>query len=259
MQSPQAESEIKLSKEKQRSVLENLNLTETIAALKQDGFSLGINLHQEVIQEIWDVAMRTPCYANSDSQLSFYYPEKKQAQAKYGTPFIIGRYDNIALACPAIKKLETDPILLEIARQYLQAEPVYQGNQLWWNFPVESSLYERRLEVQMFYCDRLCRCASRNRKNSHFLRFSFYITDVDLCSSPHVCVRGSHINKKCSQIHLSKGCSYQEITKYYDYKNIVPICGKAGSGFVEDTRCFHKATPPGSKQRLTLQITFSHR
>ncbi|HEY9742032.1 MAG TPA: hypothetical protein V6C90_16215, partial [Coleofasciculaceae cyanobacterium] len=49
----------------------------------------------------------------------------------------------------------------------------------------------------------------------------------------------------------------QEITKYYGYKNIVPICGKAGFGFVEDTGCFHKGTPSGSKDRLLLQIEFA--
>lgn len=234
----------------QNSVLEIVNLNKIIAFLEGDGFALGINLPPNLTRQIWEFAMHTPCYGNNDTKLGFFYAEKKQAQAKYGNCFISGHYYNTALLCPVIQALETDPLLLEIATRYLDAKPIHQGNQLWWSFPVESTVYERRRAAQMFHCDlENCRC----------LNFSFYITDVDLCSNPHVCVRGSHMKKKRSHRFLEGGCSYQEITKYYGYENIVPICGKAGSGFVEDTLCFHKKTVPSSKDRLTLQIQFADR
>ena len=230
------------------SLFDNINVEQTINFLKKDGFFLGINLPQDVVQEIWQFAIHTPCYGNGKTNLGFYYADKEQAQAKYGNALVSGNYYNTALLCPAIKKLERDSLLLEIARQYLEAEPVHQANQLRWNFPVESTIYERRQAVQMFHCD------SDDRRS---LKFSFYITDVDLCSSPHVCVRRSHGKKKLSPHLLQRGLSFQEITKYYGYKNIVPICGKAGFGFVEETGCFHKETPPGSKDRLLLQIEFA--
>lgn len=241
-------SGIKKINDERFSIFENTNVDETINFLKKDGFSLGINLPQDVVQEIWQFAIHMPCYGNGQTNLGFYYADKEQAQAKYGNPLVSGSYYNTALLCPAIKKLERDSLLIEIARQYLEAEPVHQGNQLGWSFPVESTIYERRQAVQMFHCD------SSNRRS---LKFFFYITDVDLCSSPHVCVRRSHAKKKLSHLLLQRGLSFQEITKYYDYKNIVPICGKAGFGFVEDTGCFHKETPPGSKERLLLQIEFA--
>ena len=230
--------------------LENIDINHTITTLKKDGFCREINLSQEITQQIWQFAMNTPCYANSDSKLSFYYSEKEQAQAKHVNHFVRACYDNIALLCPAIKKIETDPILLEIASRYWDAEPLHQESHLWWNFPVESTIYERRRAAQLFHA---------NEGDSLSLQFSFYITDVDLCSSPHVCVKGSHVKKKYSPLSRRKGCSYQDITEFYGYKNIVPICGKAGSGFVEDTRCFHQATSPGSQDRLILQVSFSHR
>ncbi|HEY9669320.1 MAG TPA: phytanoyl-CoA dioxygenase family protein [Coleofasciculaceae cyanobacterium] len=234
----------------QNYILEIANLNKIIAFLEGDGFALGLNLPQKLTEEIWEFAMHTPCYGNNETKLGFFYSEKEQAQAKHGNPFISGHYYNTALLCPVIKALETDPLLLEIATRYLETEPLHQGNQLWWSFPVESTVYERRRAAQMFYCTlENCRC----------LNFSFYITDVDLCSNPHVCVRGSHMKKKHSHRFLEGGCSYQEITKYYGYENIVPICGKAGSGFVEDTLCFHKKTVPSSKERLTLQIQFADR
>lgn len=234
----------------QNSILEVVNLNKTVAFLEGDGFALGLNLPPKLTEKIWEFAMHTPCYGNNDTKLGFFYSQKDQAQAKHGNPFISGHYYNTALLCPVIKALETDPLLLEIATRYLGAEPIHQGNQLWWSFPVESTVYERRRAAQMFYC---------TPENCRRLNFSFYITDVDLCSNPHVCVRGSHMKKKHSHRFLKGGCSYQEITKYYGYENIVPICGKAGLGFVEDTLCFHKKTVPSSKERLTLQIQFAER
>lgn len=230
------------------SIFKPLNVEEVAYSLRKDGLFLGMNLPQEVVREIYDFAIRTPCYANGETTLGFYYPDKEQAEAKYGKPFVAGSYYNTALLCPVIEKLGNDPILLAIARHYLKAEPIHQGNQLSWSFPVESTIYERRRETQMFHYD---------WDHCHFLKFFFYITDVDLCSSPHVCVRGSHVKKKLSHLLLRRGRSYQEITDYYGYKNLIPICGKAGFGFVEDTLCFRKGTPPGSKNRLLLEIKFA--
>jgi len=241
-------SKINQSITNSHSVIENINIDKTVCNLKKDGFYLGINLPQHIVQEILDFALITPCYGNKKSNLGFYYSEKEQAQAQYGKPLVAGSYYNTALLCPAIKKLENDPTLLAIAAKYLETEPVHQGNQLWWSFAVESSIYERRRAAQVFYHD---------LDDRRLLKFFFYLTDVDLCSSPHVCVRGSHIKRKFSRRFLRGGCSHQEIAGYYGYENIVPICGKAGLGFVEDSLCFHKATPPGSRDRLILQIDFA--
>lgn len=50
-----------------------------------------------------------------------------------------------------------------------------------------------------------------------------------------------------------------DIVKYYGADNVVPICGKAGFGFAEDTFCFHKAMIPTRKDRLMLQIQFARK
>lgn len=230
------------------SLLEKININEIINYLNKDGCSLGINLHKEVAQEIWKSAKTTLCYGNNHPNLGFYYSEKEQAQVNYGTSFTTGYYDNTSLPCSVIKYLESDPLLLEIATQYLESEPIHEESQLWWNFPVESTIYERRRSAQMFH---------RESDDSRCLQFFFYITNVDLCSSPHIYVRGSHQSKFLSRLYQPKEFSYQEVVQFYGYQSIIPICGKVGSGFVEDPRCFHKKSPPSSKERLTLQIRFS--
>lgn len=225
----------------------SINSDEIVALLKKDGFALGINLALSSWEEIYEFALKTLCYGNGNPELEFYYSEKGEIQAKYGKPIFRGNYLNSGLLCPAIKKLENDPKLLEIATKYLETDSVHHENQLWWSFPVESTIYERRRAAQMFHYE------TGHRRS---LKFSFYLTNVDLCSSPHVCVKGSHIKKKLTHRLFYTGRSHPEIVNYYGYKNIVPICGKAGFGFVEDTACFHKATPPGSKDRLILELTY---
>ncbi|MGB5963277.1 MAG: hypothetical protein WBG73_21760 [Coleofasciculaceae cyanobacterium] len=226
------------------SVLE-VNLDTTLSSLKSDGFFLGTNLQKKLVQEIFKFATNNPCYGNGNKNIEFYYNDQKPR--KLSQPLSFATYTNAASLCPGIKKLESDPILLEIAANYLEAKPIHQQSQLWWNFPVKSSIYERRHAVQKFHY----------HHDYRRLRFIFYITDVDLCSSPHICVRGSHTKKKLAHRFITKGCSQPEIRQYYGYENIVPICGKAGFGFVENPLCFHKENPPGSKDRLTLQIEFA--
>jgi hypothetical protein len=233
-------------------IITTVDIPEILDSLKKDGFSLGINLPSELISEIWTFANRTLCYGNNDPSLGFYYSEKEQAQTKYGSIFKMGDYYKKTSLCPVIKQLGNDPILLKIAARYLDSEAVHQGNQLRWNFPLESPIHEPGQSPQMFH---------REGNKRRVLKFLFYITDVDLCSNPHVCVRGSHIKKELfkkelSPVYRRREYSYQEITEYYGYQNIVPICGRAGLGFVEDMRCFHRKASPGSKDRLTLQIKF---
>lgn len=239
--------DIKKLSQSSSSIFDNINFKQIVKDLKIHGFHLGTNLPRYLIQEIMQFAIDTPCYANGNTNLGFYYPDKEQAQAKYESLFTSGVYYNTALHCPAIKKLESDSLLLEVAAKYLRAEPIHQGNQLSWNFPIESTFYERRQAAQVFHC---------NLPDRRSLKFVFYITDVGLCSSPYVCVQSSHI-KKLSKQSLHKGLSFKQAVHYYGYKNIVPICGKAGFGFVQDTGCFHKETSPGSTERLVLQIEFA--
>lgn len=230
---------------KSESILE-INLETVLNSLKLDGFFLGTNLKKNLAQEIYKFAINTPCYGNGNKSAEFYYDDKELVKVQE-QPLSFANYSNAASLCPSIKKLENDPILLEIAANYLEAQPIHQQSQLWWNFPVKSSIYERRHAAQKFHY----------HNDYRRLRFVFYLTDVDLCSSPHISVRGSHTRKTLAHRFLNRGCSQPEIRQYYGYENIVPICGKAGFGFVENPLCFHKENPPGSKDRLTLEIEFA--
>ena len=237
-----------LSYETNNSVFTQIDLDEAVTQIKKEGFYLGLQLPKKLVKEIVEFANNTVCYGNRKSQLGFYYDQKAEAQTSLQKEIKVGCYFNTAQLCPAIAKLQKDPQLLAIAARYLEKEPIHQGNQLWWSFAGESSDWERRQNAQMFHYD---------LDDYKFLKFFFYLTDVDDTSGPHICVRASHKHKKFSHALLRKREKDKHIIDCYGEDSLVTICGEAGFGFVEDPLCFHKGLTPTKRDRLLLQIEFA--
>ncbi|MCC5637456.1 hypothetical protein LC593_16720 [Nostoc sp. CHAB 5844] len=232
----------------QNSYFADVEVDEVVKNLHEEGLFLGINLPQEVVQEIVMFAKSTACYANRKSHLGFYYHQKEVAQNQVGKQFTTGCYFNTGLFCSAIKKLQNDPKLLAIAAKYLDAQPVHQGNKLWWSFAGESTYKEQSQAAQFFHYD---------LDDYRFIKFFFYLTDVDSQSGQHMCVRRSHKKKKSTHLWFRKRETDQDIINYYGQESLVSISGQAGFGFAEDPLCFHKGLPPTHKDRLILQIEFA--
>lgn len=225
-----------------------LHVPEVVEALKKDGIYLGLNLPKAIVQEIIKFVNSTNCYGDGKDNYGFLYSEKSSAEQLYGKIFIRSEYNNIAWLCPAIQQLVNDHKLLEIATKYLGKNAIFTGCRLHWIFVVKEVEYDLDKAAMNFHYD---------LNDYRSLTFFFYLTDVDLFSGPHVCIRGSHNHKKLSYLlSLFRRQSEAELLNYYGEENKLTICGKSGFGFVEDVFCFHKATPPMSQDRLLLQIRF---
>ncbi|MBD2681628.1 MULTISPECIES: hypothetical protein [Nostoc] len=232
---------------KSSTLFPGIDIDLVVNNLKENGFYLGLNLPKDIVNQIANFADSHACYGDYKPHLGFFYNQKEAAEKHYDQIFKLAGYFNTALLCPAIKKLQNDPILLAIAGKYLECNPVHLSNQLWWSFAGETTTFEKMKTFQMFHYD---------LDDYRFLKFFFYLTDVDALGGPHVCVRGSHNKKKLSHLLLPKCETDEEIIKYYQEKSLVTIYGKAGFGFAEDTFCFHKGTTPIAQDRLMLQVEF---
>jgi hypothetical protein len=227
----------------------DLKVDDAVHCLQKDGVYLGLQLPKTILQEILSFAYSNHCYGDAEYTCGFLYSEKDKAIRQHGKPFIRGEYYNTAALCPAIKKLASDPKLLEIATKYLGKTPVFTGSRLHWIFVVKEAGYDLNKAAMNFHYDLNDYCS---------LRFFFYLTDVDLLSGPHVCIRGSHNRKKLAYLFsLIRRQPEAELLDYYGAEKSLTVCGSAGFGFAEDVFCFHKATPPISKDRLLLQIQFN--
>ena len=233
------------------SIFKDLQVDRVVEEIRQQGYSLDINLPPDILDEITHSAYSSKIQARNFPELNFIYADKQNLEiADDSNTFVHGTYPNFRSQICAIAKLENDPKLLKIAARYFNCEPVTIRSDLSWCFVAQRSLYEKNGDAQILF--------HYDLDDFHALKFFFFITDVDLTGGPHVCMRGTHQKKKLiHQLSWSIGRSDDEIIDCYGRENLVTICGQAGSGFAEDPFCFHRGTPPTGKDRLMLQIEFA--
>jgi len=90
----------------------------------------------------------------------------------------------------------------------------------------------------------------------NFVYASFYITDTDRQSGAHVMMKRSHNKKPLRMLLGSASASQEAVRQRYGLDNEITIEGPAGTGFVQDTSCYHRATPPTHRDRLMLAVRF---
>ena len=231
------------------SIFPEVNVDLVVGQLRNDGLYIGINLPQNILPEILSFSQSIRYFANANTELSFILPEKKAAELKYQQKFITAYQLNPTSLCTAVKKVEQDPKLWEIAGKYLETNPCLIETKLWWTFATQEAV-DRSLALPFeFHYD---------LEDFRFIKFMFYLQDVDRFSGPHVCVKGSHNQKKLShQFNLIRETSESEIFDYYGSDKVQTIYGKAGLGFVEDFYCFHRGIEPIEQDRLILEVKFA--
>ena len=90
----------------------------------------------------------------------------------------------------------------------------------------------------------------------NFIYVNFYLQDTDERTGAHVLIEASHHDKKPR--HLLGSARLDDDQAYRDYgaNRIRVMRGPAGTGFFEDTTCYHKALAPIDQPRLMLQIRY---
>jgi len=232
-----------------KSIFQKVNVDLAVEELRSDGLYVGLNLPQNILSEILDYSRSVSYLGNGNAKFNFLFSEKEKAESKYQKRFITAHHLNPALQCLAVQKIEKDPKLWSIAAKYLETNPILMETRLWWTFASEEAVDKSLALPFNFHYD---------LEDYRFIKFMFYLKDIDRASGPHVCVRGSHNQKKLkAQFSLIRETSEQDISNYYGRERMETICGKAGLGFVEDFYCFHRGTVPISQDRLILEVKFA--
>lgn len=235
----------------QTESLFDLDVTKTVKTLQQDGVCLGLDLPSDFLADLQQYLLTQSCYAGGKTELGFKITDKELLDRNFDQPFYVARYFNLSINCPQVMQLARDPKLQAIAKQYVGKQVQYTGASLFWTFPIKGVSVDS--DQQMF---------------SHFhydiddfagLRFCFYLTDVAVDDGSHVCISGSHIKKRLRYLlnFLSRIQPETELAQLYSAEQFLTIAGKSGTGFMEDTFCFHKGNPPQIKPRLFLQLHFA--
>ncbi len=233
----------------QSELFPNADPTEILRSLNQDGIWQGFKLPQIILDEILDYTRRMPTYGNRDPNLGFYVKDIDAVQKKTGLNFTLASYFNTLGQCSAIQQVAQDLVLNEVARRYIGPRARHLGTNIWWSYANDSLGFKERNEfAQLFHYD---------LDDYKFIKFFFYLTDVDEESGPHVYVRGSHKKKPLSHLYPMRRLQDFEVESSYPKSDILTLTGKAGDGFVEDTFAIHKGAAPARKNRLLLQLYYA--
>ncbi|WP_153020755.1 phytanoyl-CoA dioxygenase family protein [Pseudomonas sp. BMS12] len=219
-----------------------------IEDLRRDGAVIGPSLSEADVRYLRELAERTPCFADRNPALGFYIKDLDAIEAKLSKPLLLAQYFNVQ-SDPVVARLSKDPFMLSLAAGYLGVEPKLMSVNMWWTFPVNASAEDRSRHAHVFHYD---------LDDIKFIKFFFYLTDVDGDSGPHVFVRGSNRDIRYKNSFLkSKRFTDEEIVSSYGVESVVEVYGSAGSCLIEDTITLHKGVTPLRRPRLLLQFEFS--
>jgi len=221
-----------------------------VQTVRQEAVYVGLNLPSAIIAEIKAFALSEPLHAiYAPNGPIFRYADVLNGFAPDGRPIPVGGVSD-PQRCPAIQTIINDPILRCIVRRYLGHEPRKVLALLSWTFCSAMTDDERRRlrhHVIDYHYD---------VEGFDFIYASFYITDTDRRNGAHVMMKRSHRKKPLRMLLGSVRASQEDVYQVFGRDNEITIEGPAGTGFVQDTSCYHRATTPTHGDRLMLAIRF---
>jgi hypothetical protein len=223
-------------------------LDSVIQDIEENGYHLfSSKLPDEMVQAIYHYAKTTPVgYLKTTAEQTGSLPERMLFDEK--NP-ISPRYDfnqQQIIECETLQKLIFDPSILAVAQGYLKTKPLLDLIAMWWSAPFHGAAKSEAAQMYHFDLDRI-----------KFLKFFFYITDVDSETGPHCYVRKSH--KRLPPSLLKDGRHTDaDVEAAFGRENMVELCGTRGSIIAVDTRGLHKGKDLTRDKRLLFQIEFSN-
>ncbi|MGM4906714.1 hypothetical protein AB8B21_03395 [Tardiphaga sp. 866_E4_N2_1] len=221
-----------------------------VKTVGEDAVFVGLNLPADTVADIRAFAESEPLHAIYDPNgPTFYYSDVVRGKSSDGRVIPVGGIRD-PLRCPAVKTVVDDPVLRAIARGYLGHEPRKILTLLSWSF-ASGITDENRRQLKHHVID-----YHYDIEGYNFVYASFYISDCDRRSGAHVMMKRSHNKKPLSMLLGSVTASEAAVRQQFGLENEIMIEGPAGTGFVQDTSCFHRATPPTQNDRLMLAVRF---
>lgn len=212
--------------------------------LNENGYShFAKKLSASICENLTHFALTTPAkIPPAYNEKVIYSAEKPLAE--------IYRFDIQDLVNNAtIQQLMIDPVLLNIARNYLGCEPIFDFPAMWWSTAFQKEASSEAAQLFHFDMDRV-----------KWLKIFIYVNDVTMENGPHCYIQGSQKpNAKPSEM-LKRGYARikdEELLPYYKKDDVKIVCGEAGSVFAGDTKCWHKGINLKKGHRLVLEFEYT--
>ena len=148
-----------------------------------------------------------------------------------------------------LQDLIMDPILINIARNYFKAEPIFDFIAMWRSTDFLKKASSEAAQMYHFDLDRI-----------KWLKVFIYLSDVTEKNGPHSYIESSHLSGQKPDELLSRGyvrIEDSDLEKHYSKNKFKTVKGKAGTVLIGDTKCWHKGNPIIEGERLMLQLEYS--
>lgn len=225
-----------------------VDVAAAVEAVRQESVAFGFDLPPEAVAELQAFARAAALYDRGLPH-PFRHDEVTGGRLADGTPAVLGLIPE-PMQSAAVRRLCNDHVLLDAVTRCLGYWPTKLIPRLFWSFATRMDEDERRRRGQTidWHFD---------VHDFNFCSACFYLSDVTERTGAHALVRGSHRDKPLRFLVGSANVPQDEVFAQFGADRAMIIEGPAGTGFLEDTSCFHRAMPPLEGERLMMQIWFS--
>jgi hypothetical protein len=133
--------------------LGNLDVNSIAATIETDSCYQGLQLPEDVVQEVLQFASSTVCYINRDAKNPCHCKGTEQVRVDLPENSRVCSYMSNGQLSSTLKKLEKYPGILAIAAKFLGGIAVHRGNEISWSFPVAGTHVQQREAAQVFHSD----------------------------------------------------------------------------------------------------------
>ncbi|MDP3557252.1 MAG: phytanoyl-CoA dioxygenase family protein [Bacteroidota bacterium] len=212
--------------------------------LNKDGYyNFDKKINPELVSKIYNYALK------ANTVTAPLYDKKIVFDPKNPISEIYRFEQNDLINNTDIQQLIMDPVLINVARNYLGCEPIFDFPAMWWSTTFLKEASSEAAQLYHFDLDRI-----------KWLKIFIYLNDVTSENGPHRLIKSSHLPGAKPQELLNRGYARipdEDILKHYKPDDFLVVIGDAGSMFAEDTKCWHKGTPLKSGNRLVLEFEYT--
>jgi hypothetical protein len=232
-----------------KTIFPDVNVDKAVADIKEKAVYLPVTLPPDVVAELRQIAETADLEAISKGGKQFFhYADVKEAHLPNGELVLMGLVAN-AKQFPVANRIAEDPVALSVMAGYLGYTPTRWEINLFWSFASDAALEARKIATQTteFHFD---------VHSYNFAYAAYYVLDTDRNNGAHVMITGSHKDKPTAWLFGSANQKDEVVYAHYPKDRVLVIEGKAGTGFWQDSSCYHKALPPEKSERLLFQVRY---
>lgn len=232
-----------------RTLFPEVKIERAVGDIKEKAVYLPVTLPPDVVSELRKIAETADLEAISKGGKQFFhYAEVKDAHLPNGELVLMGLVAN-AKQFPVANRVAEDPVALSVMAGYLGYTPTRWEINLFWSFASDAALEARKIATQTteFHFD---------VHSYNFAYAAYYLLDTDRNNGAHVMITHSHKDKPTSWLFGSANQKDEVVYAHYPKDRVLIIEGKAGTGFWQDSSCYHKALPPEKSERLLFQVRY---